>query len=47
MFDNLMQYTILTNFNKFVQFIKIKAKSNFRKNLRKFQEEFMANFKNC
>ncbi len=38
--------TILTNFNKFVKFIKIWAEVSFWKNIRKFQEKFKGNFKN-
>ncbi len=48
MFDNLMKFkyvsnTILTNFTNFdifIQFIKIWAEGSFWKNLRKFQKKF-------
>ncbi len=47
MFDNLMKFkvskTILTNytnFDKFVQFIKVYIEGSFGKNLRKFQKNF-------
>ncbi len=40
--------TILTNFDKFVRYLyKNKAECNFYKNLRKIQEKFEGNLKNC
>ncbi len=51
MFDNLMKFMqvskiILTNSDKFVQFIKIYAEGSFWKNLRNVKEKFKENCKN-
>ncbi len=42
-----MLKTILTNFDKFVQFLKIYAEDSFWENLSTFQEIFKEIFKNC
>ncbi len=38
---------ILTNFDKFVEFIKIQAEGSFWKTFKKSQEKFERNLKNC
>ncbi len=53
MLDNLTKFRyvsktiILTNFDKFVQLIKIQTEGSFWKNFRKSQEKFTENLKNC